>query len=94
MEHILRDRIDPIGPLALQSRRLRLGVVGGGRIAQTQAMAVRLSDRWEIVAGALSSDAVRSRDGRVNGIFIPHAPIFRPKKWLKLKRSDGTPWKQ
>lgn len=45
-----------------QARRLRLGVVGGGRIAQTQAMAARLSDRWEVVAGALSSDPVRARE--------------------------------
>lgn len=37
------------------SRRLRLGIVGGGRIAGTQAIAARLSDRWEVVAGALSS---------------------------------------
>ena len=62
MKHILRDRIDANGPLPRQSRRLRLCVIGGGRIAQTQAMAARLSDRWEIVAGALSSDYVRSRD--------------------------------
>ena len=62
MKHILRDRIDANGPLPRKSRRLRLGVIGGGRIAQTQAMAARLSDRWEIVAGALSSDSIRSRD--------------------------------
>ena len=45
------------------SRRLRLGVVGGGRIAGTQAIAARLSDRWDVVAGALSSrpDAARER---------------------------------
>lgn len=44
------------GPFPRLSRRLRLGVVGGGRISATQAMAARLSDRWEVVAGALSSD--------------------------------------
>ena len=44
-----------------QTRRLRLGIVGGGRIAATQAMAVRLTDRFEIVAGALSSDPERAR---------------------------------
>lgn len=45
------------------SRRLRLGVVGGGRIAGTQAIAARLSDRWDVVAGALSSrpDAAQER---------------------------------
>ncbi len=44
-------------PFPCQTRRLRLGVVGGGRISKTQAMAARLTDRWEIVAGALSSDS-------------------------------------
>lgn len=43
------------------SRRLRLGVVGGGRISAMQAMAARLSDHWEIIAGALSSDAVKAK---------------------------------
>lgn len=44
------------GPFPRLSRRLRIGIVGGGRIAVTQAMAARLTDRWEVVAGALSSD--------------------------------------
>lgn len=43
------------------SRRLRIGIVGGGRIAATQAMAARLSNYWEVVAGALSSDPERSK---------------------------------
>lgn len=40
------------------SRRLRLGFVGGGRgsmIGHIQAKGARISDRWEVVAGALSS---------------------------------------
>ena len=57
---ILRDPIDMNGLFPRQSRRLRLGVVGGGRIAQTQAMAARLTDRWDVVAGALSSDPQRA----------------------------------
>jgi predicted dehydrogenase len=39
-------------------RRLRLGFVGGGKgafIGQVHAMGARLSNRWEVVAGALSS---------------------------------------
>ena len=44
------------------SRRLRIGIVGGGRIAVTQAMAARLSDRWEVAAGALSSDPQRAKN--------------------------------
>ena len=42
------------------SRRLRLGIVGGGRIAVTQAMAARMSGYWDIVAGALSTQSQRS----------------------------------
>jgi len=56
---ILPGTIDFDGPFPRQTRRLRLGVVGGGRISQTQAMAARMTDRWEIVAGALSSDPAR-----------------------------------
>ncbi|WP_236545089.1 Gfo/Idh/MocA family protein [Tropicimonas marinistellae] len=44
------------GPFPQLNRRLRLGIAGGGRIAATQAMAARMSDHWEVVAGALSSD--------------------------------------
>lgn len=45
-------------------RRLRLGFVGGGEgalIGQVHANGARLSNRWEIVAGALSSDPERAR---------------------------------
>jgi len=58
---ILTAPLDPNGPFPGQSRRLSLGVVGGGRISQTQAMAARMTDRWEVVAGALSSDPERSK---------------------------------
>ena len=53
---ILPDTIDFAGPFPRQNRHLRLGVIGGGRISQTQAMAARMTDRWQIVAGAFSSD--------------------------------------
>ncbi|HEY6642702.1 MAG TPA: Gfo/Idh/MocA family oxidoreductase [Povalibacter sp.] len=45
--------------------RLRLGMIGGGRgafIGAVHRMASRLDDRYELVAGAFSSDAQRSRD--------------------------------
>jgi predicted dehydrogenase len=44
-------------------RRLRLGMVGGGRgafIGGVHRMAARLDDRYELVAGALSSDPERA----------------------------------
>lgn len=36
------------------NRKLRLGIIGGGRIAEMQSMAARMTNRWDIVAGALS----------------------------------------
>ncbi|WP_062016157.1 Gfo/Idh/MocA family protein [Aureimonas sp. AU4] len=44
--------------------RIRLGMVGGGQgafIGAVHRIAARLDDRYELVAGALSSDAERSR---------------------------------
>src|SRR5437016_12321343 len=45
-------------------RRLRLGMVGGGRgafIGAVHRIAARLDDRYELVAGALSSDPTNAR---------------------------------
>lgn len=61
------NRLLPLNPEQLPvypqlSRRLRLGVVGGGRIASMQAMAARLNDYWEVTAGALSSNADRAKE--------------------------------
>jgi predicted dehydrogenase len=47
------------------NRRLRFGMVGGGRgafIGAVHRIAARLDDRYELVAGVFSSDAQRSRD--------------------------------
>ncbi len=46
-------------------RRIRLGMVGGGEgafIGAVHRIAARLDDRYELVAGALSSDPARARD--------------------------------
>jgi predicted dehydrogenase len=46
------------------SRRLRLGFVGGGQgalIGEVHANGARLSNRWDIVAGALSSNPQRAK---------------------------------
>ena len=46
-----------------QPRRLRLGMVGGGQgafIGGVHRIAARLDDAYELVAGALSSDAARA----------------------------------
>ena len=50
---LLASPIDFDGAFPRLNRRLRLGVVGGGRVSAMQAMAARLSDRWDIAAGAL-----------------------------------------
>jgi len=45
------------------SRRLRLGMVGGGRgafIGAVHRLAARMDDRYELVAGALSADPARA----------------------------------
>ncbi|MDP6343663.1 MAG: Gfo/Idh/MocA family oxidoreductase [Alphaproteobacteria bacterium] len=45
-------------------RRLRLGMVGGGRdafIGGVHRIAARLDDRYELVAGAFSADAAKSK---------------------------------
>lgn len=45
-------------------RRLRLGMVGGGRgafIGATHRIAARIDDRYELVAGALASDPDRAK---------------------------------
>jgi predicted dehydrogenase len=47
------------------SRRLRLGMIGGGRgafIGGVHRIAARLDDRYELVAGVFSADPQRSRD--------------------------------
>lgn len=58
---LLPEKIDFDGPFPRLSRRLRLGVVGGGRVSGMQATAARLTDRWEVVAGAFSSDPARAK---------------------------------
>ncbi len=48
---------------AVAARRLRLGMVGGGQgafIGGVHRMAARIDDCYELVAGALSSDAARA----------------------------------
>ncbi len=60
-ETLLPATLDFDGPFPRLSRRLRIGIVGGGRISVVQAMGARLSDRWEVTAGALSSDPERAK---------------------------------
>ena len=74
-------------------RRLRLGFVGGGTglIGAVHANGARLSDRWEIVAGALSSDPARATAaGRA--WMLPEDrvyPDFRAMAEAEAARPDG-----
>lgn len=72
---LLPEQINLEGPFPRLSRRLRLGVVGGGRISGMQATAARLTDRWEVVAGAFSSDPVRAK-AAASEWFLPQARCY------------------
>ncbi len=73
------------------SRRLRIGIVGGGRIAVTQATAARLSNYWQVVAGALSSDPLRAKS-RGQQWYLPEERCYssyRKMADVEAKRSNG-----
>lgn len=65
--------------IGLIGRRLRLGVVGGGRVSPigpVHRIAARLDDGFEITAAVLASDAAASRElGRALGIPRPYGDL-------------------
>ncbi len=89
---ILPNSIDFEGPFPLLSRRLRLGVVGGGRVSGIQASAARLSDRWDIVAGAFSSDPTRAKAASKDWMLPEERCYTSFEKMAKLEalRDDGV----
>ncbi|MCH2095284.1 MAG: Gfo/Idh/MocA family oxidoreductase [Rhodobacteraceae bacterium] len=89
---LLPQQIDFNAGFPRLSRRLRLGVVGGGRISQTQAMAARLSDRWDIVAGALSSDPDQARHRGTEWFLDPDRSYasFDQMAQGEASRADGV----
>lgn len=89
---LLPRDIDFDGPFPRLTRRLRLGVVGGGKIAGMQATAARLTDRWEIVAGAFSSDPARAR-AAAGEWFLPESrcyETFEEMAQAEAMRPDGV----
>jgi predicted dehydrogenase len=74
--------------------RIRLGMVGGGQgafIGAVHRLAARMDDHYEFVAGALSSDAARSK---ASGDDLGLAPDriygdFREMAKAEAKRKDG-----
>ena len=79
------------GAFPLLSRRLRAGIVGGGRIARVQAMGARLSNYWEVTAGALSSDPAAAR-ARAAEWYLPEDRAygsFEAMAEAEVRRPDG-----
>ena len=65
---------------------LRLGMVGGGQgafIGAVHRIAARLDDRYELVAGALSSDPARAHASRGGALHIA------PERGYAEVRGDG-----
>lgn len=89
---LLPKNFDIDGPFPRLSRRLRLGVVGGGRISAVQAMAARLSDHWDIVAGAFSSDPARAKTASSQWLLPEERcyPSFAEMAKREASRDDGV----
>ncbi len=70
------------------TRRLRLGMVGGGEgafIGAVHRIAARLDDAFELVAGALSSDPARAQaSAEALGLARSYAD------WREMARVEGT----
>ncbi|HSK38378.1 MAG TPA: Gfo/Idh/MocA family oxidoreductase, partial [Arenibaculum sp.] len=76
------------------SRRLRLGMVGGGKgafIGGVHRIAARIDDRYEFVAGALSSDPQRSRESGAELFLAPERCYagFDEMARAEAARADG-----
>ncbi|WP_018184171.1 Gfo/Idh/MocA family protein [Kaistia granuli] len=76
------------------SRRIRLGMVGGGQgafIGAVHRIAARMDDQYELVAGALSSDPARAKaSGKDLGIADDRAyTSFEEMAKAEAARPDG-----
>ena len=74
--------------------KIRLGMVGGGQgafIGAVHRLAARMDDHYEFVAGALSSDAARSKaSGEELGLAADRIYAdFREMAKAEAKRADG-----
>lgn len=81
--------------IEMLGRRLRLAVIGGGPgsfIGSMHRAAARLDDRYEIVAGVLSSDPERSRAAAVALGIVPDRAYDRAETLFEAesKRADGA----
>jgi predicted dehydrogenase len=76
------------------ARRLRLGMVGGGQgafIGAVHRIAARLDDRYELVAGALSSDPKRAKASAAELRIAPDRAYgsFQEMAAKEAARDDG-----
>jgi predicted dehydrogenase len=76
------------------ARRLRLGMVGGGRgafIGGVHRIAARLDDQYKLVAGALSSDPVRAQQSAADLHIAPDRSYasFAEMAQREAARPDG-----
>jgi predicted dehydrogenase len=76
------------------SRRLRLGMVGGGRgafIGAVHRIAARMDDRYELVAGALSADPANAKASAADLHIPPDRAYtsFAEMAAAEAKRPDG-----
>lgn len=89
---LLPAKFDFNGPFPVLSRRLRLGVVGGGRISGMQATAARMTDRWEVAAGAFSSNPERAK-AAAKDWFLPEDRCYTSYEDMaqaEAARPDGV----
>jgi predicted dehydrogenase len=76
------------------ARRLRLGMVGGGRgafIGAVHRIAARMDDRYELVAGALSADPQRAAESAADLHIAPERAYanFEDMARAEAARADG-----
>jgi len=72
------------------ARKLRLGMVGGGRgafIGAVHRMSARLDDKWDIVAGALSANA---ENARLSAEDLGIAPERSYSNWEDMATAEGA----
>jgi predicted dehydrogenase len=72
------------------SRRLRLGMIGGGQgafIGAVHRMAARIDDRYELLAGAFSADPARARS---SGAALHVAPDRSYESWQRMVAAESV----
>ena len=76
------------------SKKLKLGFVGGGKgalIGEIHANGARLSNRWDIIAGCLSSNPKKAKESGKNWLLEPDRIYtdFKEMAKMEAQRKDG-----